>query len=149
MELITYPFALVGGAVFVLWCMLPFLMMLYYSVVAWVKWLTDGKHEIKAPIDTIDRWAANCGDCAPFYVIPGILSVVLFILSCIVYKHNDITFLGSLIKVFYEFPVIAIEWTSTLTFPLAIIFFASFGMRRLFRVGYNISDRLKKVEGSK
>ena len=156
MELITYPFALVAGAVYVLWCMLPFLMMAYFSVVGWCKWLTDGKFKLKTKADEFDEYfrlySTPDAHFALAYVVPIILTVVSTVVLLARTFDSNVTssgsFLNNLITVFYEFPVSVIVWSSSLTLPLALIFLASFGMRKLFRTGYSISDRLKKVEES-
>lgn len=64
----------------------------------------------------------------------------------LIVSKNTHTVLEAFIQVYYVLPTMVINYLFPVLFPAAIIYGASFGLRKLVRVGYTISDRLKKVE---
>ena len=84
----------------------------------------------------------------PIIACSGVGVIIFFLWSMCHWEHapTNATYSSSLIRVSFELPVLGFSKVAPVLFPTVILVGASFGMRKLFRVGYDVSDRLKKVE---
>ena len=148
MELITYPFSLFVGGVFVLFLTTPFFFWGYKGVQEYIKFLTRGRYELDTIVDEklYGGWSSLREPyCFILFASTALCLITLFLCGLETSVHNG-TFLENLIFFSFSLPVNVVAKVSPVLFPVFVLFMASFGMRKLVSIGYEVNERLHKVE---
>lgn len=150
MELITYPFSLFVGALLVLFLAYPFLFLGYKGAQKYVEFLTKGRYELKTFVDKAlyTGWGNLRQPYEAALITTSVLCFIIAFISGLETSVGKGTFLENLVFFSFSTPVEFIATISPVLFPVFVLFLASFGMRKLVSIGYDVNERLVKVEKS-